>query len=88
MDESDTKIYIDKDGNKEYFNLKGKWHRLDGPAKEWLNGDKEWYKEGRFHREDGPAVEWSNGYKYWWVLNRYLEESEFNSWINRVRKCI
>jgi len=30
-------------------------HREDGPAVEWYNGSKEWYKNAKLHREDGPA---------------------------------
>jgi hypothetical protein len=32
-------------------------HREDGPACEWANGDKFWYKNGKLHREDGFAFE-------------------------------
>jgi len=49
MDKSDSKIYINKYGTKRYKNSKGYYHRLDGPAIEWLNGDKAWYKEGKGH---------------------------------------
>jgi len=75
MDESCTKMYI---------NTKGKYHRLNGPAKEWLNGDK----EGRLHREDGPAREYSDGDKEWYLFFKGLEEKDFNSWISRIQKCI
>jgi len=111
MDISNSKIYIDKDGNKESFNLKGEYHRLDGPAIECSNGDKYWYKEDMFHREDGSAIEYINGDKFWYkegechrvdgpareysdgdkewyLLFKELEESEFNSWMNRIRKFI
>lgn len=42
-------------------------HRVDGPAAEYSNGDKEWFIDGRLHREDGPAVELINGDKKWYV---------------------
>ncbi len=44
----------------------GELHRLDGPAIEWANGDKEWYQNGQRHRLDGPAIEWADGYKAWY----------------------
>jgi hypothetical protein len=42
-------------------------HRVDGPAREWSDGDKEWWINGQLHREDGPAVEYSNGTKQYWI---------------------
>ena len=54
-------------GNTGYYNKEGQYHRLDGPAVEYANGDKAWYQNGMCHREDGPAVEWSSGSKEWWV---------------------
>jgi len=80
-------MYIDENG-KEYFNSKRNYHRLDSPTKEWSNGSKEWYKEGLLHRLDGPAIESSYGTKYWYILNEYLEEKEFNSWIIRIQKFL
>jgi len=67
MNKSNSKIYINEDGTKVYTNLKEKYHRLNGPAIEWKNGDKEWWEEGKKHREDGPAIEWSNGSKFWYI---------------------
>jgi len=106
-----TKMYIDEYENKVYTNSKGQYHRLNGPAieyldegKEWWvngelsrvdepaceysNGTKFWYKEGKRHRLDGPACEYANRNKYWYILNQYLEEKEFNSWISRIQKFI
>jgi len=45
--------------------LNDKLHREDGPAIEYANGTKEWYKNGKLHREDGPAVECADGTKEW-----------------------
>jgi hypothetical protein len=74
-----------------YYNNKGELHRDDGPAIEYANGYKEWYKNGKLHRDDGPAVEYVNGDKEWWlngkkttknrVLNikiQILEQTKFN----------
>jgi len=113
MDVSDKEIvwYVNKDGDNIYLNLKGKLHRLNGPAIESVNGNnlwykegkrhrengpaiecrngsKEWYKEGRCHRIDGPALEYSDGGKYWYILYKELEEEEFNSWMNRIKKFL
>jgi len=80
-----TNLYINEDETKIYTNSKGLYHRLDGPAIEYLNGDKSWYKEGRRHRENGPAIEYPNGTKYWYILYKRLEERKFNSWIFRIK---
>ena len=57
-------IKIDEYGTKIY-RINNLLHREDGPACEYSNGDKWWYKNGLLHREDGPAVEKANGTKYW-----------------------
>ena len=41
-------------------------HREDGPALEFVNGNKEWYLNGHLHRESGPAVEWASGLTEWY----------------------
>jgi hypothetical protein len=41
-------------------------HREDGPAIEWSDGTKYWYRNGQMHREDGPASEFPDGRKYWY----------------------
>jgi hypothetical protein len=48
------------------YYLDGKLHRLDGPAKEYFDGRKEWWQNDLRHRIDGPAVEDIDGYKEWW----------------------
>ena len=45
------------DGSIEWRNSQGKYHREDGPAREWPTGVKAWYRNGRLDREDGPAME-------------------------------
>jgi len=51
----------------EWRNSQDQLHREDGPAIEYDNGTKYWYRNGRLHREDGPAVEYVNGCGEWWV---------------------
>jgi hypothetical protein len=41
-------------------------HRVDGPAVERNNGDREWWQRDRLHRVGGPAVELANGVREWW----------------------
>jgi len=52
-------------GNR-YYNDQFQLHRLDGPAVDYANGTKAWWKNGKLHRLDGPAVERANGTKAWW----------------------
>ena len=56
---------FDRWGNKFWKNKEGKLHRLDGPAIDYVDGRKQWYKNGLRHRLDGPAVEVVS-YKDWW----------------------
>ena len=57
---------IDEDGDKVWTNDEGLFHRLDGPAIEYANGDKSWYFEEKRHRIDGPAVEHADGCIEFW----------------------
>lgn len=59
--------------------VKGIPHRLDGPAIEWFDGYKVWYKKGLRHRLDGPAVEYPDGYKLFFVEGQEYSEEKFNS---------
>ena len=74
-------IYINEYGSKEYFSDKEMVvrHREDGPALEWADGDKFWYRDGLVHREDGPALIYSNGSKYWYIDGVQLTEDAFKA---------
>jgi hypothetical protein len=60
------KCTIDQYGTKLWFNEEGQHHRLDGPAIEWVDGDKSWWFNGKRHRLDGPAIECA-GSKSWYI---------------------
>jgi len=62
-----TNLWIDKNGTKKWYNSNGEYHREDGPAIEWTNGSKEWFRNGKRHREDGPGWEGSDGNKAWYI---------------------
>jgi len=64
-------VKIDDKGNVKYYNENKQLHRLDGPAIEWQNGDKEWRINGKLHREDGPAVEYANGDRAWYQNDKF-----------------
>ena len=57
-------------------------HREDGPAVEWLNGDKEWWIDGKRHRVAEPAVIFKN-YKAWYLYGkRHREDGPAIEWVN------
>jgi hypothetical protein len=62
-----TNPEIDEFGNKRWRNEKGEFHRIDGPAIEFVDGYKTWYQNGQKHRIDGPAIEGPHGNNQWWV---------------------
>ena len=57
---------------KEWYQ-NDKLHRVDGPAVEYINGDKSWYQNGKRHRTDGPAVEGIDGTKSWWLNGKMVK---------------
>ena len=52
------------------------YHREDGPAIEFANGEKRWYLNGNLHREDGPAKIFTNNNKEWWLNGKECSEKE------------
>ena len=65
-------VIIEHDRTK--WSKNNKAYRTDGPAIEYVSGDKMWYVNGLLHRADGPAVEWADGYKEWWVNGKLHRE--------------
>jgi len=57
-------------------NAKGQLHRTDGPAIEFVNGDKQWFQNDILYRTDGPAIELANGDKLWCADGDLFSESE------------
>ena len=49
------------------YYVNGKLHREDGPAEEYIDGDKRWRINNKLHRLDGPAIEHINGNKFWFI---------------------
>jgi hypothetical protein len=83
-------IHINWRGDKRYFKDKEMtiYHRIDGPAIEWADGDKEWYVDDKLHRLDGPAIEYANGDKYWYVDGKELTKREFNAFTSPLELTI
>ena len=82
------KITIDKNGTKEWRLKNGQYHREDGPAIEYANGDKRWYLNGQLHREDGPAFEYANGTKLWYLNGKcHRENGPAVEYANGTKLC-
>jgi len=76
------KVHVEDDGAIKWHNEEGFLHRLDGPAKEYVDGTKIWYKEGKLHRLDGPALEDADGDKRWYINGESFTEEGFNKQVN------
>lgn len=58
-------------------------HREDGPAIEYVNGDKICLINHKRHRKNGPAVERANGDKEWFFEGKlHREDGPAVEWIN------
>jgi hypothetical protein len=64
---------IDSSGTIWYYNDLNQWHREDGPAIEYANGSKYWYRNDQLHREDGPAIEFADGTKCWCFRGKHID---------------
>ena len=69
-------IYTHSVGDKFYYKDPEMTilHREDGPAIEWVGGDKVWYVNGELHRLDGPATKWVGGDKGWYINGIFIFE--------------
>ena len=62
---------IDESGTKRWHNEAGQFHRTDGPAIIYANGEQHWYFNDKLHRTDGPAIIWPNGDQFWYFNGEY-----------------
>ena len=81
MDYEEYTIRIYANGTKWYQD--NKLHRINGPAIEYADGEKQWYQNGKRHRIDGPAIEYVNGYKAWYKNGkRHRDNGPAIIWVN------
>jgi hypothetical protein len=66
-----TGIAENPNGTKAWYLNGRKYHREDGPAREWADGTKEWWLNGQRHRVDGPAIEYPDGTKQWFLNGQF-----------------
>jgi len=57
--------------------------RENGPAVEFADGRKEWWRNGKCHRTDGPAIIKANGEKVFYIEGKVLFEEEYNEIVNK-----
>ena len=56
-EEEEPTMTVDRCGNRIWRLSNGKYHRVDGPAIEWVDGSKGWFINDKNHRIGGPALE-------------------------------
>ena len=61
------------------------FHREDGPAIEYADGDKQWWINGLLHREDGPAIERVNGNKAWYYRGQCINCKDNDEFLRLVK---
>ena len=76
---SESTMTTDEWGNKVWKNSRNYYHRTDGPAIEWSDGDKEWWLNGMLHRLNGPAVDRPNR-QLWYMNGKYLGSNDEGFW--------
>jgi hypothetical protein len=57
-------MFVNESGTKVWYK-DGEFHRDDGPAVLYGDGDETWYSYGKKHRADGPAVYWGSVKKWY-----------------------
>jgi len=77
-------------GAKRWELPNGHLHRENGPAIEYKDGTKSWWKNNELHREDGPAIEFANGDKFWYLNDIEYTEDEHKSKVRsrRLKKLL
>jgi hypothetical protein len=61
-------------------------HRINGPAVEYLDGEKEYWLNGSIHREDGPAIIWDCGKKEWWLNGKIFFKEDWKIEVEKLKK--
>ena len=62
---SESRMIVQAKGSY-WINKAGLYHRIDGPAIEYVNGTTMWCLNGLLHRVGGPAIEYVNRTKEWY----------------------
>ena len=84
-----TGLFVYTDHQGSWYSLKEDgtdFHRLDGPAIDLLNGDKQWWVNGRLHRLNGPAVDYNNHtYLEYYINGQRFDTSEYWTFVKKFK---
>ena len=81
MSEKNSEIY--GDGSKRWYNDRGQFHRIDGPAYINKNGSRRWYQNDKLHRTDGPAVIYKDHSEHWYQDGHWHRtDGPARTWVN------
>jgi hypothetical protein len=70
-------------GGATEWRFMGRFHRLDGPARELASGYEEWYQHGQLHRADGPAIKYDDETKGWYQHGKLHRDGDLPAVITR-----
>jgi hypothetical protein len=86
-EEGEGELKVDIYKTKRWFDKEGNFHRLNGPAVIYYDGDREWYRHGELHREAGPAFEWfSSDIFKWYKDGEEYEPSAHELMVWKMKK--
>ena len=88
-EEEEGVLEIDKlvSYKERWFDKNGHYHRLNGPAVTYADGDTSWYRHGKLHREDGPAREWPHDdVEEWFKNDEHYEPSAHELMVWKMKK--
>ena len=82
-----TSISAEDNGPLEFFDAQKRYHRDDGPAVIFPDGDTYWFINGTMHREDGPARIWKDrGIETWIKDAMFYEPSAHELMLWKMKK--
>ena len=83
-----VKYYYFLDGtvDKIWKNEKERYHREDGPAVEYFNGIRKWFKNEKLHREDGPAFINTHGICFYYLNDIKYSKEDYWEEIEKIKK--
>ena len=61
-----------------YMDATGDYHRINGPAVKWPNGEC-WYYHGKRHRLGGPALIYSGGNQFWYIDDVQYSKEDYEN---------
>lgn len=73
------KIICEEDHDSFIYTIleSGLYHREDGPAVVWKNGEYEWIRFDFYENSDGPVFDSPSGFKRWHKGHDFITEQEF-----------